>query len=356
MVNDFSDNSCGSVAADRGSTNIGLARGTVRIAPYSDEWTTLFEYEGTLLRAVMNDAARHIEHIGSTAIGGMSAKPIIDLVVIVSALDEATVWIPTLESLGYEYRDNTGVPDRIFFAKGPRSRRTNHLSLTEMNSKFYKEKLLFRDYLRTHSDAFDEYLRLKEQLALRHANDRERYTSGKRKFVERILSLASGADSHTLLIFTLLFVLLCFPNIASAFQDNDTAAIDAFIARQAKRERGEEYPDARKVLTGDLTHDGQPETVVLYTIEGQGGSNLHIQYLAVFVRRKGKLSLLTHADVGGKSTRGVELTSIENNSILLGTLNYGPKDASCCPSVKGTTRYVLSGGRLLEQRRRKPPR
>jgi len=140
--------------------------------------------------------------------------------------------------------------------------------------------------------------------------------------------------------------------VTLGFQDPDTALIDSFIARQAKRERGEEYREARKMISGDLTHDGQPEVIVLYTIEGQGGSNLYIQYLAVFGRRKGTLSLLAHADVGGKSTRGVALTSIENNSILLETLTYGPKDPSCCPSVKGTTRYLLSGGRLREQRRR----
>lgn len=155
------------------------------------------------------------------------------------------------------------------------------------------------------------------------------------------------------LITTLTFVLLCWANPTLALQDDDAATIEAFITRQAKRERGEEYREARKVVIGDLTHDGQAETVVLYTIEGQGGSNLHIQYLAVFVRRKGKLSPLTHMDVGGKSTRGVELVSIDSNSILLDTLNYRPKDASCCPSVKGTTRYVLSGGRLREQGRRK---
>jgi hypothetical protein len=159
----------------------------------------------------------------------------------------------------------------------------------------------------------------------------------------------------TFFIFTLL-VLIPFPKMAFGFQVDDTSVIDSFITRQAKRERGEEYPDARKVVIGDLTHDGQPETVVLYTIEGQGGSNLHIQYLAVFVRRNGKLSAFTHMDVGGKSTRGVEMISVENNSILLDTLNYGPKDASCCPSIKGTTRYVLSGARLREQRPRKTTR
>jgi hypothetical protein len=157
--------------------------------------------------------------------------------------------------------------------------------------------------------------------------------------------------SRTLLIIA--FVLIVSPNLSSATQDDDTAVIDSFIARQAKREQGEEYKEARKIVTGDLTHDGEPETVVLYTIEGQGGSNLYIQYLAVFARKNGKLTPLTHADVGGKSTRGVELTSVENNSILLDTLSYGPKDASCCPSIKGTTRYMLSGTKLLEQKRGK---
>jgi len=156
--------------------------------------------------------------------------------------------------------------------------------------------------------------------------------------------------SRIVFIATLFFTLLC-SSVSLATQANDTSVIDTYIAQQAKRERGEEYREARKVLTGDLTHDGEPETVVLYTIEGQSGSNLHIQYLAVFVRKQGKLAALTHADVGGKNARSVELTAIENNSILLDTLSYGPKDASCCPSVKGTTRYVLSGGILHEQKR-----
>jgi hypothetical protein len=154
------------------------------------------------------------------------------------------------------------------------------------------------------------------------------------------------------LLTSFMLVLLLSPIVATARQDEDTPSIDAYISRQAHRERGEEYRDARKVVVGDLTHDGVPETVVLYTIEGQRGSNLHIQYLAVFVRREGKLTPLTHADAGGKSARGVELTSVEDNSILLDTLDYGPKDAACCPSVKGKTRYTLSGRMLREQKQK----
>ena len=135
-----------------------------------------------------------------------------------------------------------------------------------------------------------------------------------------------------------------------AAHQNNVSAIDAYISRQAQREKGEEYREARKVMVGDLTHDGTPETVVLYTIEGQGGSNLYIQYLAVFTQRNGKLAPLTHVEVGGKSVRSIELRSVENNSILLETMRYGPKDPQCCPTVKGTTKYVLTGRTLREQK------
>src|SRR5215471_5221400 len=128
------------------------------------------------------------------------------------------------------------------------------------------------------------------------------------------------------------------------------ASIDALIARQANRERGQECRDARKVVSGDLTRDSEAETVVLYTIEGQRGSNNYIQYLTVFAREGGRLSPVATAKVGGKSERSVDLRSIEASAIELDTLSYGPKDAACCPSVKGTTRYVLVGRRLREQK------
>jgi hypothetical protein len=115
-------------------------------------------------------------------------------------------------------------------------------------------------------------------------------------------------------------------------------------------ERGTAVNKPHSILIRDLTHDGAPETVVLYTIEGQGGRNLYVQYLAVFTRQKGKLSALTRTEVGGKSVRSVELTSVEDDAILLETMGYAPKDASCCPSVKGATRYVLSGRTLRERK------
>jgi non-ribosomal peptide synthetase component E (peptide arylation enzyme) len=147
-----------------------------------------------------------------------------------------------------------------------------------------------------------------------------------------------------------MLALVWYTPSASALQDSDGSVIDGFIARQARRERGEEYRDARKVMVGDLTRDGVPETVVLYTIESQGGTNNYIQYVAVFARGSHGLIPVTHTEVGGKMRRSVELGSVEDNKIQLATLSYAPKDASCCPSIKGTTGYVLVGRALREQK------
>lgn len=143
-------------------------------------------------------------------------------------------------------------------------------------------------------------------------------------------------------------ILLCTSSFVSHAQDQDIAAIDKFISKQATQEGGDEYEDARKVVAGDLNRDGVSDLAVLYTIEGQNGSNNYVQYLAVFVRAQGGLVPVTHTVVGGKANRDVELKSIRNNVIFFKTLDYGPKDASCCPSKKGKTRFVLVNRRLKE--------
>ena len=134
-------------------------------------------------------------------------------------------------------------------------------------------------------------------------------------------------------------------------QTADTAVIDKFISTQAAKENGEEPEGIRKVVTGDLNHDGVPDTAVLYTIEGQDGSNNYIQYLAVFVSTKKGLRYAAHRPVGGKNRREAELTSITDGMINLKTVDYGPRDPSCCPMIKGSTKFALNAGKLLEKRR-----
>jgi hypothetical protein len=148
------------------------------------------------------------------------------------------------------------------------------------------------------------------------------------------------------------FLISLSASLASA-QKADKAAIDKFISAQATRESGEEYADARKVVSGDLNGDGVAETVVLYTIEGQNGSNNHTQYLAAFTRANGQLVSLTHTSVGSKSYRDVDLDSISNGLINLTTMGFAKNDPACCPTLKGKAWYKLALGRLVAVKSRK---
>ena len=148
--------------------------------------------------------------------------------------------------------------------------------------------------------------------------------------------------------FILPVVLACIPLFASPSQNQDTTVVDEFISKQAKQENGEEYKDARKMLAGDLNRDGVPDVAVLYTIEGQNGTNNYLQYLAVFVRTKGKLVPAAHTVVGGKLNRDVDLQSIKNNVIRFKTLSYRANDPASTPSRKGTARFMLIKRKLKE--------
>ena len=168
---------------------IGLERGTVALVAYRPEWKRYYEEEIRRLESIAGDRLLEYEHVGSTAIEGMAAKPIVDLLAVVDDLKDATELIPTLEAHGYEHRPDE-IPDRIFLARGPRTKRTHYLSLVERESASFRETVAFRDYLREHPEAAAEYERLKRELAARHPDDRSAYTEGKREFVERVLERA----------------------------------------------------------------------------------------------------------------------------------------------------------------------
>ena len=159
----------------------------------------------------------------------------------------------------------------------------------------------------------------------------------------------SRVRTHKIIIlvgFLFVFEMICSAQLTVAQSESDKATINRFISQQAKRERATEYEEARSIVKGDLNADSAEDAVVLYTIEGQGGSNQYIQYLAVFINRKGKLAYATHQMVGGKNQRSIDSVAIKDGKINLQTLEYLPTDASCCPSKKGQMRFTLSGGRL----------
>ena len=162
------------------------------IVDYDDEWPRAFEAE----RAVVADAVHDwivggIEHVGSTAVVGMPAKPVVDILVGVRSLAASRGAIPRLEAIGYGY-----APYRAdvmhWLCKPSRTVRTHHLYLVPFGSRTWIERLAFRDYLRAHADVAAEYASLKRMLARRHAHDRDAYTDAKASFIARVLRLAAA--------------------------------------------------------------------------------------------------------------------------------------------------------------------
>ncbi len=165
---------------------LGLEQGIVRLVPYSSEWKEYFEREKAALQSTLGEKILDIQHIGSTSIPGMPAKPIIDIAIAVDDFEDAKVCIPIIESLGYEYKGEFGIPHRHYFVKG--NPRLFHIHMSEITSIEWQNTIQFRDYLRAHPGAAQEYADLKQQLALKYPQDREAYLEGKTEFVEGVLA------------------------------------------------------------------------------------------------------------------------------------------------------------------------
>ena len=153
------------------------------VVPYSTDWPRLFEAEAEALRDALGNRVVAVEHVGSTAVPGLAAKPVLDLMIAVPSMESARALLSVVERLGYEHRPNGDAADRVFFAKGPATRRTHHLSLTTPGSGFWRAHVSFRDLLREDAGLASAYVALKRMLAEAHPGDRGSYTAGKEAFV-----------------------------------------------------------------------------------------------------------------------------------------------------------------------------
>ena len=162
----------------------------VRVVEYDARWPSLYEEERARILDALGDAVLDIQHIGSTAVPGLGAKPVIDIMVGVADLAAGEKCIHPLEDLGYEHRGEAGIPGRLYFRKG--ASRTHHLHMVKRGGAFWETHTRFRDYLRSHPDEASRYYKLKKQLAARFGADREAYTEGKAPFIESVLARASG--------------------------------------------------------------------------------------------------------------------------------------------------------------------
>lgn len=169
--------------------------GPVEIFAYDLEWPIIFEEEKAKILNAIGSKVVAIEHVGSTAVAGLGAKPIVDIMVGIRCLSDVKDCVEPLKSVGYEYipEHEASTPERRYFRKGPSDvpNQHFHLHMVEYNSDFWKRHLLFRDYLRVHPDTVSEYYMLKKRLAAKHGSDRDAYTEAKTLFIESVVSKAS---------------------------------------------------------------------------------------------------------------------------------------------------------------------
>lgn len=166
----------------------------IYLTDYDPRWPSMYEAEAKRLTAALPPSImRRIEHFGSTAIPGLAAKPVIDILVAVCSIEEARRRTPALmEELGYAFWSENPKRDRLFFVKGlPPSapHRTHHVHMSELDGEMW-HRLLFRDYLRNHPDEAARYGVLKQNLAVRYRSDREAYTDAKSEYVDQIMATA----------------------------------------------------------------------------------------------------------------------------------------------------------------------
>jgi GrpB-like predicted nucleotidyltransferase (UPF0157 family) len=157
----------------------------VRVVPHDPNWSGLFGIECGRIADALGDIVAALHHIGSTAVPGIPAKPIIDMLLEVSDLGELDRRAPRMESLGYEAKGEFGIPGRRYFRRDDEHRvRTHQMHAFHFGSEDVVRHLAFRDYMIAHPQIAQSYGDLKRQLAARFPSDIEAYMDGKDAFVK----------------------------------------------------------------------------------------------------------------------------------------------------------------------------
>jgi GrpB-like predicted nucleotidyltransferase (UPF0157 family) len=160
------------------------------IAPYDPAWPEAAAAEAAAILRACEGRVRRVEHVGSTAVPGLGAKPTLDLLGGVRDLADVIACLPALAALGYAYvpEYEAEIPERRYFRKGPVGARTHHLHVVVEDGAFWVDHVLFRDRLRADRSTADAYERLKRDLAARHGADRDAYTRAKTTFIAVVLA------------------------------------------------------------------------------------------------------------------------------------------------------------------------
>jgi GrpB-like predicted nucleotidyltransferase (UPF0157 family) len=166
----------------------------IRLVPSDSTWPARFELERAALERQIGEwVVAGVHHVGSTAVAGLEAKPIIDILIGVRDLETSRPCFEPLADLGYLYAPY--LPEEMhWFCKPDPARRTHHLHLVPAGSSRYRAELTFRDLLRADPQLAGEYAALKRGLAERHRDDREAYTEAKGAFIRSALERSAGDE------------------------------------------------------------------------------------------------------------------------------------------------------------------
>ena len=164
-----------------------ITRKIVEVLDYDPQWPEIFCRLRDRIWPRVSDVATAIEHVGSTSVPGVAAKPVIDMDIVIPSRDELTAVIERLAALGYTHRGNLGVEDRDAF-RAPENQPGHHLYVCPAGSLALRNHIVVRDHLRAHADDRAQYSELKKQLALSYGDDRERYMEDKTSFILGILT------------------------------------------------------------------------------------------------------------------------------------------------------------------------
>ncbi|WP_124114147.1 GrpB family protein [Paenibacillus xylanexedens] len=170
---------------------------SIIIEDYNNEWPKMFFDLKSILEHRLGDLVLRIEHVGSTAVPGLAAKPILDIDVVIDSMDLLPDVIQGLESLGYDHEGNFGVENREAFARKDANvpysivkiqKPEHHLYVCNKESKELLKHISFRDTLISNPEFVVEYANLKKELAIKYRENRQSYTDGKTEFVNKVLN------------------------------------------------------------------------------------------------------------------------------------------------------------------------
>lgn len=169
---------------------MSLKVGTVVLEEYNSNWKEMYKKEEENLKNLLQDNVIEIRHVGSTSIEGLSAKPVIDIMVTVRKLEDVENFKHLFtKELGYDFRDDGGVKGEYLVRKGSEDARTHFIHIIEDKSERYENFVYFKEYLESHPEKIEEYRKLKEELSQKYSDDRKRYTNGKNEFIQNIINL-----------------------------------------------------------------------------------------------------------------------------------------------------------------------